>query len=109
MDIYRFNKVLETLKRDALKAVKQSAPVRTYNLQNSIKVRDLPNGGFEIFIDTNQAPYAEATIGPWVHGRWHGRQNPNEGWYDESIEQFIKTAKVRLSGQIIRRGVDKDE
>jgi hypothetical protein len=69
MEINRFNKLLEVLKRDALKTIKDSSPVRTGNLQDSVKVRDLPNGGFEIYIDTLQASYASATIDPWVHGR----------------------------------------
>jgi len=26
--------------------------------------------------------YAAATNEAWTHPRWHGRQNPNEGWAD---------------------------
>ena len=81
MEVKRASQLIEVLIADALKTIKESSPVRTRNLQNSVKARKLSNGqlGFEIYIDTIQAPYAEATIDPWVHGRWHGRENPNEG------------------------------
>ena len=79
MNEKRFNQVMAALKADALKIVKQSAPVRTGNLQDSVRARDLPGGGFEIYIDTQQAYYAEYTIEPWIHDRWNGRENPNEG------------------------------
>ena len=109
MDKQRFDKLLEALKADALKTVKESSPVRTGNLQSAVKVRDLPNGGFEIYIDTNQAYYAPYTIEPWIHGRWHGRENPNEGWTSEAMVEFIARAKVKVQGQIIDRGVTKDD
>lgn len=108
MDSKRFEQLLDALKRDALKTIKNSSPVRTGNLQSAVKVRDLPNGGFEIYIDTLQASYAEATTGPWVHGRWHGRANPNEGWDQEAAQEFIKRTKIRLKGMITSKGVTKN-
>lgn len=108
MNYKRFVNAMNDLKSDALKTVKQSSPVRTRNLQNSVKVRDLPNGGFEIYIDTQQAYYAEFTIEPWVHDRWHGRANPNEGWTEEAANEFIKRARIKLNGDITKRGKVKD-
>jgi len=104
MDAKQFNRLLEALKTDALRTVKQSAPVRTGNLQNAVKLRDLPNGGFEIYIDTLQAYYAPYTIEPWVHGRWHGRENPNEGWTSEAMNEFVKRTKLRFRGTITSKG-----
>ena len=104
MDRKRFNSLIDTLKADALKTVKLSSPVRTGNLQNAVKVRDLPSGGFEIYIDTNKAWYAEYTIEPWIHDRWNGRANPNEGWTEEAAQEFLRRSKARLKGQITSKG-----
>jgi len=109
MDKKRFNSLIDQLKADALRTIKLSAPVRTHNLQNSVRVRDLPNGGFEIYIDVGQAPYAPYTIEPWIHGHWNGRENPNEGWTEEAAEEFIKVTKFKLNGKITHKGVNKNE
>ena len=101
--------IMEALKQDALRTIKLSSPVRTGNLQNAVKVRNLPNGkGFEIYIDTTQASYAEATIDPWVHDRWHGRENPNEGWTNEAAHEFIERARIKYKGNVVKTGVLKD-
>ena len=102
MNIKRFNYVMEDLKADALQTIKMVTPVRTGNLQNSVKVRDLPNGGFEIYIDTVQAPYAIHTIDPWIDGRFNGKANPNEGWSEEAAKIFIRKAKLRLNARIAK-------
>jgi hypothetical protein len=86
------------LKAKAIMMIKNSAPVRTGNLQNSIFVRDLPDGGFEVYIDGNKAPYAIYTLEEWTHPRWNGKQNPNEGWAYEATKDFIKYAQTRLKG-----------
>ena len=89
---------IEHLKQQALQMVKNSSPVRTGNLQNSVYARDLPDGGFEIYIDTNQAPYAQYTLEQWTHPRWNGKQNPNEGWAYEASREFMQYATSRLKG-----------
>jgi hypothetical protein len=99
MNRTQFNKAMKDLKNKALSIVRNSAPVRTGNLQNSVKLRDLSNGGFEVYIDTGQAPYAEATTGPWTHPRWGGRQNPNEGWDQEAADEFKRYAKLKLQSR----------
>lgn len=108
MNKRQLNATLDKLKAEALRVVKLSAPVRTGNLQDAVKVRDLPNGGFEVYIDTGQAPYAPFTIEPWTHGQWNGRANPNEGWFDEAIDEFVRRTKLQLKGQIISKGVNKN-
>jgi hypothetical protein len=60
---------IQFLKLQAYHMVRNSSPIRTGNLQNSVRVRDLDNGGFEVYIDTNQAPYAIYTLEQWTHPR----------------------------------------
>lgn len=97
MNQKRFETIMSSLKQEALQIIKISAPVRTGNLQDSVKARDLPNGGFEIYIDTNQAPYAEATTNTWVSPQWNGRKNPNEAWDKEAADNFIRKVKSKLN------------
>lgn len=104
MDENRFNAMMEELKRDALKQVKNVTPVDTGNLRNSVRSRDLPNGGFEIYINTEQAPYAKHTIDPWTDGRFGNKQNPNEGWTDTAGRIFVNMAKLKLRGNITGKG-----
>jgi hypothetical protein len=87
------------LKQKALQMVKNSAPVRTGNLQNSVYARDLEDGGFEIYIDTTQANYAQYTLEQWTHPRWNGKQNPNENWAYEASNEFMVYAKARLQAR----------
>jgi hypothetical protein len=89
---------IEHLKQQALLMVKNSSPVRTGNLQNSVYARDLEDGGFEIYIDTNQAPYARYTLEQWTHSRGNGKQNLNENWAYEAAREFMQYATSRLKG-----------
>jgi len=97
-----FNREMQEFRKEALQAVKNSAPVRTQNLQNSVYDRDLPNGGFEIYIDTSQAPYAEATTDTWVSPQWGGRANPNEGWEVEAADLAIRLGSVRFKTKMTK-------
>jgi len=87
---------IQLLKNQAFIMVRESSPVRTGNLQRSVRVEDLPDGGFQVYIDTKQAPYAIHTLEKWTHKRWHGRPNPNEGWAYWASERFINYATARL-------------
>lgn len=53
-----------------------------------------------IYIDTNIAPYVPYTNEPWISDRWHGKQNPNEGWWDKFAQEFIKKFNTKLRGKI---------
>lgn len=84
------------LKIRAFMDVRNSSPVRTGNLQNSVRAVDRSDGGFEIFIDAKQAPYAIYTLEKWVHPRWNGKKNPNEGWAYHASKGFMDYAIPRL-------------
>ena len=101
MNQKQFKDVMRQLKLEALKTVKNSAPVRTGNLQDSVKVRDLVGGGFEIYIDTVQADYAKYTTEPWEKGL-----NPNQYWDKEASALFVKRAAFRLNGRTTHKRSD---
>jgi len=96
MTSIEFWREMAYLKREAYLSIYTSSPVRTGNLRNSVRVKDLPNGGFEVYIDTKQAPYAIHTLEVWKHQRWRGKRNPNEGWAYYASSQFAEFAKARL-------------
>ena len=87
---------IKFLKVRAFMDVRNSSPVRTGNLQNSVRAVDRADGGFEIYIDTKQAPYAIYTLEQWVHPRWNGKKNPNEGWAYHASKTFTDFVKIRL-------------
>lgn len=84
----QFEQKMEYLKRMAISIFKTATPVRTGYQKANIYAKDLPNGGFEIIVDT---PYAEYTTQPWKDGL-----NPNEGWADEAAKDFKNKARIIL-------------
>lgn len=44
---------------------------------------------FHIYIDEDIAPYMVYTNEEWISPKWHGKKNPNEGWWNAFCEQFI--------------------
>lgn len=91
MNYSRFRNSMNRAKNDALRAAKSACPVDTGNLRNSIYARDLPNGGFEIYIDTSQADYAIYTTDDT------GRKNPNLGWSENVAGLIIKDITIKLN------------
>jgi hypothetical protein len=80
---------VDKLKHGATIFLKSSSPIRTGNLRyNSIKNRNVNGKMAIIYIDEAIAPYMPFTNEPWISPRWHGRQNPNERWFDNTAERF---------------------
>lgn len=46
------------------------------------------------------APYMPYTNEPWISPRWNGKQNPNEGWWNDAIEFIIQYMAKRLGGEL---------
>lgn len=64
---------------------------------NALKysITQLDNGyDLHIWVDEEIAPYMVFTNEPWLHERWHGRSNPNEGWW-QRINQYIRDQIAR--------------
>ena len=53
-----------------------------------------------IHMNLAQAPYTPYTNEPWTAERWHGKQNPNEGWWNEWCDTFMKRLSAKLRGQL---------
>jgi len=82
--------------------VMQSAPVRTGNLMNSIKIKFNTNG-FTIYIDQGQSPYMMYTEETWKSPSWAGRANPNEGWFEEAAEAVARTIAAQFGSSPVER------
>lgn len=86
----QLNNELEHLKAKALEIVRKYAPFKTGNLKNAIKIRPLDNGGFEVYIDTLQAPYAAAT--------YSNQKTKYKDWHILAAQEFEAYTKQRLKG-----------
>ena len=79
--------------RKALRQLRSLAPYDTGNLAlNAIKIEFPAPNVCEIYVDESIAPYMPYTTRPWLSPRWHGKKNPNEGWWQaagELIAEFI--------------------
>ena len=97
-----FERTLQRAVEDAHLLVQQVAPVRTGQLQRSIKLVATAEG-YSIIVDTGEAPHMPYTEEKWLHERWKGRANPNEGWFREVTELVFRLlrARLRASGTFI--------
>jgi hypothetical protein len=67
------------------------APKDTGNLAlNAIKPVYV-EGGYQIIVGGEIAPYAPVTNEVWLSPRWNGKQNPHEGWIQSAIEEMRPT------------------
>lgn len=82
--------------------MKPHTPIRTGNLRyNSIKGEAMQFASFsvgKVYIDEDIAPYMPYTNEPWISPKWHGKKNPNEGWFGDSMVQDIAIKLARELG-----------
>lgn len=55
---------------------------------------------FHIWIDDKIAPYVYYTEYEWKSIRWHGKKNPNEGWWERFYLEFSRRLANKLRGTI---------
>lgn len=55
---------------------------------------------FIVYLDESIAPYVPYTIEPWTSTKWHGKQNPNQGWWEEWGKTFANRLATKLKGTI---------
>jgi len=53
-----------------------------------------------IYVDPDIAPYLPYTNEPWVAARWHGKKNPNEGWFQKAAENIVNYVLKRTKGEL---------
>lgn len=86
---------------DFVKIIKKLAPYRTGNLRNNSVQFFFEDGKIKkavIYVNEDIAPYMPFTNEPWTASRWNGKQNPNEGWWDDSIEIAIRKLCNKFGG-----------
>ena len=67
---------------------------------NALKYEWLDGGAtFHMWIDEDIAPYVFYTNEPWTSPRWHGKKNPNEGWWDRMMDDFYNKLAELLGGE----------
>ena len=74
-------------------------------MTHGVQFEDKGNGVWEIWVDgeppdIGQAPYMPYTTEPWISPRWHGKKNPNEGWWDRVAKEVIDLIATRLGGNV---------
>lgn len=76
-------------------------PWRTGNMAtNSLRYK-IEGNVFHIYMDEEIAPYVPYTNEPWISPRWHGKTNPNEGWWNDFAEIFAQRLALKLRGELI--------
>ena len=91
-DFYNF---FEQSKIEILNAMESTSPYKTGYLRRNIKLVKNINGYSILF----EAPYTIYTEEPWV-GRI--RQNPNEYWIKECLEQILALWTAKLGGRVVK-------
>lgn len=67
---------------------------------NALKYEWLDGGAtFHMWIDEDIAPYVFYTNEPWTSPRWHGKKNPNEGWWNTAMGTFYSKLEEYLGGE----------
>lgn len=90
-------KQIEVAYRFALNYLKSKSPIDTGNLRyNAIKYR-IEGDRFIIYVDEKIAPYMVFTNEPWINRRG---TNPNEGWWDYTIEEVLRLMAIFLKGEL---------
>lgn len=54
----------------------------------------------KIYVDPHIAPYVAYTNEPWTSPRRHGKENPNEGWWQRFAEEFAAKLANALKGEL---------
>ena len=89
-------KTFDTLCNRAVEIIRKNCPVDTGNLQmNAIRFEYIDANTFSVYVDfydgipkpTGIGYYMAYTNEKWTAERWHGKQNPNEKWWQRAMEE----------------------
>lgn len=95
------DKQFAKLCNSVLRKLKPTTPIDTGNLRyNAFKI-SFEQGGkaCRFWIDEDIAPYMVYTNESWVSDFWHGRKNPNEGWWQKTISYAQRLIEQALQEQ----------
>lgn len=81
--------------------LRKRAPKRTGNLAyNGVRLVFVSNKEALLYVDEAIAPYMPYTNEPWVSPYWNGKKNPNEGWFDRSVEVIAEMLNGLAKGEL---------
>lgn len=93
-----------------LREIRKMTPVRTGNLQASTTTKRIGENTFEIYVNAGDDPYAKYERGRapyvpfvnevWISPRWHGRKNPNEGYWNNGVERAMQLLAKKTGGTL---------
>lgn len=101
----------------ALAYLRTFAPKRTGNLRyNAIRVENLGDGKWRLYVDENIAPYMKFTEEPWeqkmikmgnfkkgeVIERMRTWKNPNQGWFEKACDRVAVYISTLVHGTLTR-------
>ena len=93
-----------------VKNIRDISPIDTGNLRyNAIRFEFLDEGTCRIYVDEAIAPYMPYTTEPWISPRWHGKKNPNEGWWQIKATEAAQAAIREFIGNRIVKEYDKGQ
>lgn len=78
----------------------ENVPRDTGNMAFNALRYEVTADGIQIGVEGDIAPYAPYTEYPWVSRKWHGKKNPNEGWWERFREELARRLAARLGGKI---------
>ena len=68
---------------------------------NATKFEVASDTHFRVVIDGEVAPYVPYTNEPWISPKWHGLQNPNEGWFPRAVMRYAEAVATALGGKVV--------
>ena len=75
-------------------------PWDTGNMATHALKYEVQGDNFRVYMDFSEAPYTPYTNEPWLSPKWNGKQNPNEGWWEEWGNLFLNRLAAKLRGEI---------
>ncbi len=91
----------DALVKELVEIVKAETPIDTGNLRyNAVKFEYKGNNKVEIYVDESEAPYMPYTNEPWISPKWNGQQNPNEEWWQNTVEKLVQHIVSKYGGKV---------
>lgn len=88
---------------EAYDFIRRYTPIDTGNLRNNaVKYEALTPTHVVISIDQAIAPYMPYTNEPWLSPRWNGRKNPNEHWWQDTVELLVRHIAEQYRGKVTK-------
>lgn len=79
---------------------KELVPYDTGNMALNALRYEITDDMIDIHVNEDIAPYMPYTNEPWISDKWHGKKNPNEGWWQRFAEEFAKRLATKLKGDL---------